>query len=161
MSNAFGKIWHPAVGWTTGTVYADFGGGSGTVAALVTAITGKTGTLLSGTDFYLLGDVAIEPADGETIPSGKIENLPKITFRCGGWGSTTDDNTDRAAILALHGTMITLYAWDPTSVNYAYEFKDAIVNCYSTVTSLGKEVIVMEVEVTNHSNFNYIPLALA
>ena len=153
----------------TDEAYAAFGGGSGAKDDLITEIAGADGELTFGNDsedgstrtydMQLVGEISIKEIDGgDVFPSGKKEKFAELTAII----SAPDDDTNLAALEALHGAKMNLYAWDAlNAVNCAaHELLLVNISVKPVFESLKKPMYEFKATTTKHGNYTNITLTL-
>jgi hypothetical protein len=168
MSTAFGKKQHLQIALVDSDVeYTGFAT-DGTIAALETAVQAGSGYLLFGknttTGLYLTGAVELTSNDGDQAPDGRMENLHTLVFRVTGLdGSGATVEGYRAGLLALDGTIKTLYVYDK-EVGIAtpvWECLKFTINVTQELTSLGKEIFTVTATENKHGDFSSFALAIS
>ena len=164
MSNSHGIKWAATVHIVDNDeTYSDFGGGSGTIAALKIATAAADGYVPcgKGLTYALVNTVANAPEDGVVTPGNKVEQLKKFTFTVAGQDAETD-NTTRAAIIALDGTNKNLYIFDDErgDASMAQECLGYTLNVWIDEESKRQEFIMIEATENKNGSTNKLALAL-
>ena len=100
--------------------YADFGGGSGTRAGLLSATAGADGYVSFGNDsadgstrtydHQLIGEVIVNEVRGDRMPNGRYEKFLEITAQV----VCPATSADQAEVEGLNGAHKNCYVYDPT-----------------------------------------------
>lgn len=151
-------------------LYADFGGGSGTKAALRVATAAADGYLSFGNDsadgstrvydHQLIGEVIVDETDGEQMPNGALEKMLEIKAQV----VCPATSADMAEVEALNGAHKNAYVYDALDLVAcnAWEAKGVVLEVPPPEIVSGKKAVYNIVMRTQkHNDHTNIILALS